>query len=95
MGKYKAPTPKRTIGWSNDKEFIQQLISRGGFLTPTERSRLTAELVGRKRNAAGVLTFTGKAKVLQQSQLLGLPHKCLLRSPTGKCIGLRLGVLSS
>ena len=70
MGKFGAPTPKRHMGWSNDEEFMQDLMARGGYLSTAECKEIgAAQLVRRGKNKGGVPTFTG-AKQLKKSQTL-------------------------
>ena len=37
MGRFDGPTPKRHMGWSNDKGFMEELMGRGGFLSVADR----------------------------------------------------------
>ena len=70
MGKFGGPTPKRHMGWSNDEQFMQDLMARGGYMSVAERKDIgTAQLVRRGKNRGGMPTFTG-AKQLKKSQSL-------------------------
>ena len=68
MGKFKGPSPKRHLGWSNDEEFMQQLMTRGGYLSSAERQRLGESKLCKKSQRQGRPTFTGCKQLLKQSQ---------------------------
>ena len=70
MGCFDGPTPKRHMGWSNDKGFMEELMGRGGFLSAADRNAMATKLVRRTINKSGIPTFTGKKELLKRSQLL-------------------------
>ena len=69
MGKFKGPSPKRHLGWSNDEEFMQQLMTRGGYLSVVERQALGESRLCKRGNKAGKASFTGCKQLLKQSQI--------------------------
>ena len=68
MGKFGGPSPKRHMGFSNDEEFMQQLMDRGGFMSLAERQALGESKLTKKGSKFGCRTFTGCKKMLKQSQ---------------------------
>ena len=85
MGCFDGPTPKRHVGWSNDKGFMEELMGRGGFLSATDRSAMATTLVRRTINKYGVPTFTGKKELLKQSQQL-VATLCVWVCVRGLCL---------
>ena len=72
MAKFGGPSPKRHLGFSNDANFIQQLLDRGGYLSQDERRALgESRLTKRGVSSAGKTTYTGVKKFLKQSQHTG------------------------
>ena len=69
MGCFQGPSPKRHVGWSNDKGFMEELMAKGGFLSASDRMRLTTRLAttGVKN---GMPTFTGCKQLMKKSQPL-------------------------
>ena len=66
MGKFGGPSPKKHLGWSNDEEFMAQIIARGGF---AERQAFgESKLVKKSSKSDGTMAFTGCKKLLKQSQ---------------------------
>ena len=70
MGRFDGPTPKRHTGWSNDEQFMTQLMGRGGFLSAADRMKFNLRLAKKGQNKSGMPTFTGQKQLLKQSQLL-------------------------
>ena len=68
MGKFGGPSPKRHMGFSNDEEFMQQLMDRGGFMSLAERQALGESKLTKKGSKFGCPAFTGCKKMLKQSQ---------------------------
>ena len=71
MGKFQGPTPKRHVGWSNDEQFMQQILTRGGYLSVHERQALGESKLVRKGLKNGKATFSGNKRLLQASQKSG------------------------
>ena len=78
MGKFQGPSPKRHVGWSNDEQFMQQIVTRGGYLSIPERQALGESKLVRKDVKNGKKTFSGNKTALRASQ-----------SPAGTIVGLR------
>ena len=68
MGKFQGPSPKRHVGWSNDEQFMQQIVTRGGYLSISERQALGESKLVRKVVKNGKPTFSGNKKLLRASQ---------------------------
>ena len=68
-GKFGAASPKRHLCWSNDEGLVQELLGRGGYLSATDRAKLSSRLAT-KSLQQGVPRFTGVKKLLKQSQPL-------------------------
>ena len=70
MAKFGGPSPKRHVGWSNDKSFIQMLLDQGGYLSLDERRNAGHVKLVKRGHVDGKRTYTGIRKMLKQSQLL-------------------------
>ena len=72
MGCYGGESAKRHVIWSNDKEFIDSIVTSGGFLSHTAKQALAgrALAIHTRDPVTGKKTFTGVRKNLKQSQNL-------------------------
>ena len=71
MACFGGPSPKRHVGWSNDKGFVEMIMDQGGYLSVDERRALgESKLTKKGVSGMGKPTYTGVKKFLKQSQLL-------------------------
>ena len=72
MGCYGGEFAKRHVVWSNDRAYIDSIITNGGFLSHTAKQALAgrALAIHSRDPVTGKKTFTGVKKNLKQSQSL-------------------------
>ena len=72
MGCYGASSPKRHVIWSNDYDFVERIISAGGYLSATQRAQMASHALANHTvdPVTGKKRFTGVKKKLKDSQTL-------------------------
>ena len=69
MGVFGAQSAKRHCAWSNDQDFVGQLVAEGGNLSKREKEAVTsAKLTRSYVDSAGLKRFVGQKQQLKRSQ---------------------------
>ena len=70
MGRFNGPTPKRHKLFSNDPVLLDEVASRGGYMSRQDQAACTVKTSHRYVDRRGVQRHVGNKNALKSSQIL-------------------------